>query len=227
MKASTNQTGLIRPFNMDPGECCAMFAAPIAENIVMSLSIQRTPDVSADHAERAYSNTIEELLRVFTVCAEEALDFKVAADIGLDHSLSVQLVGDWLPLSDKQKSWPVDGLYVQVAFDNPTLLEAFDPQYCTGHAMSVYDHLVCTSGVLNPGQQSAVKVEPNIARDYRLLVGDLYREKVGIWCASLMSFRNMTMIKCRAVLAGLDPEAEYALYRVRGGYCLDHQSRSK
>ena len=99
--------------------------------------------------------------------------------------------------------------------------------YCAGHAMTVYDHFVCTSGTINPGQHKAAEVEANLARDYRLMIADLYREKVGIWCASLMSFRNMVMVKCRAVLAGLDPEVEYAVYRVRGGYCLDHQWHRK
>ena len=213
-----------------------MFVAPIPDSIVMSLSIQKNPDICVVCAEKAYSQSHDELLRVLSECAREAPGFKIVADIDLDHTLCDQISSNWLPLSEKQESWQVDGLYVQVAFHNPALVDGFDPMYCAGHAMTVYDHFVCTSGTINPGQHKAAEVEANLARGYRLMIADLYHEKVGIWCASLMSFRNMVMIKCRAVLAGLDPEVEYAAYRVHRGYCLDfmaqrnetlHQDRSQ
>jgi hypothetical protein len=51
------------------------------------------------------------------------------------------------------------------------------------------------------------------ARNFRLVVNDIFREGVGVWCRDLVMPRNEILIKVRARLAGVDPAREWERFQ--------------
>ena len=226
MKAPTKQTGLIKPFNLDPAECNSMYISPLPEQLVMNLCLLLPWNQFDGDEQSAYEGVHDELARVAQRCTLDADNFNITSRIVHTLDYREETTAEWWSLPNLQQQWLCGGVYVQVHFLNPALTGGlFDPSCGTCLAMMVYDRLVSESGELNPSKQTPFLTTSRLASNYQDLVSRMYAEGAGVWTQSLVEFRNMVMIKCRAVLAGLDPEVEYAAYQKRGGYCLLYQAQ--
>ncbi len=121
-------------------------------------------------------------------------------------------------MSDRQKDWWYDGVYVQCGFWNSDL--ANDPAILRGvaTAMTWYDAslpLIPKVGSTGPRIMRFAEEAPGdqmpaiLARNFRFVVNTIFEEGVGVWNLALVDLRNEILVKTRAVLSGSDPESAW------------------
>jgi hypothetical protein len=130
----------------------------------------------------------------------------------------------WSMFEAKQDAWQIeDGLYIQASFLDYDLVGKPAPRREHAYPMTFLDTLVCRTGSTNPRGHEARKAFPESAQAYDNIVGNTYRNRVGVWTRGLVEFRNMALIQARAVLTDKDPVAEYARFVQAGGtYFLEY-----
>ncbi len=218
--------GLIRPFNLDPPECSAMYLSPLPEQLVMNLTILIPAD-DCDGSERLpYKNDHFELVRVAHDCTLNAGRFNIHSAIVDTLDYREETTAEWWSLSDPQRQWLCRGAYVQVHFLNPALVGGvLDPEMRAILCMTVYDRLVSERGELDPSMHKPFRATPRLASNHAEFVDRIYAEGTAIWTHGLVDFRSMVMIKARAVLAGRNPDDEYDRFVKAGGtYFLDYSA---
>jgi len=218
-------TGLIRPFNLDPAECKSMYNSSLPEHLVMNLTLLLPWDQVNEEEPCAHKGVPDELARVVERCTLDAGNFNIPSKIVHSLDYREESTAEWWSMPKLQQQWLYDGVYVQVHFLNPDLIGGlFDPSCGICIGMMVYDRLVSKRGELDPSKQPSFLTTERLAENYQNLLGRMYAEGVGVWTQSLIEYRNMVMIKCRAVLAGQNPDTEYDRFVKTGGsYFLEYR----
>ncbi|HEY3294946.1 MAG TPA: hypothetical protein VGL38_05890 [bacterium] len=134
-------------------------------------------------------------------------------------------------MSPAQDEWWYRGVYVQVGFWRPELADEESLIRGIAVAMTFYDATVKPYSMHQKIRAEARAFEGQyeddptpgvIARNYRLTVGDIFREGVGVWCRDLVMPRNEILVKVRARLANADPQQEWERFKASGmPYYLD------
>ena len=214
---------MIQPFNLGITEIRKMLARTIPVDLGMAVAVLNDPNMCIYCADEKLGEIHDSLVETVAECMKLAPQFGINSDIQEHDILYEMCIQDWIGLSVELQSWQADGLYIQVGFYDRALTDYAWPVYSVATAMSVYDHGVAATGFTNPEMHLPLKVDSVAALDYRLIVGNFFQENVGVWCQALIEFRNMVMIKCRAVLTGYDPDAEYERFVKAGGkYFLEY-----
>lgn len=142
--------------------------------------------------------------------------------------------GLWRLLTLRQRSWLVDGAYLQVGFYDPTVIEVANPFDGIAIAMTLYDSFVDRTGQLNPiyhlgidpsrGAGAAKWKDPlPIVNGYRVAVNSIFEIGLGIWSRQLVALRNTLLIEARARALGRNPKVELDKFKRAGHtYFLQH-----
>jgi hypothetical protein len=220
--ARKKTTGLIQSFNMaDPEERAAMFKAKSPERMTMMVYVLvHYQDCAAFGGipkgrfdwEWDGDDIKPVLEEVAHACIAKSpfphLDCQVIVKEEDDEGFSEL---DWVPTEQIHEDWAVAGtMPIQVGFFDcihqaPVQL----PIEAVYAAMTMYDTMYAATGAVNPKDHVAIEATARDDMAFRIVVNDIYRERLGIWCSDLMTLRNEVMIRVRARLYGDDPETEW------------------
>ena len=216
MTTPTNQTGLIKPFNLDHDNYCVMFDEPSASNIAMVVYLYYA---SASFDEETGTDTPklwQDTRAAILAFAKFGSTFvEPPIIIGLAHGEDLPL-GFYVSRSmrDTSKKWYC---YPQVGFYNPALLGKLSPPYTLLHealhtAMNFLAELWEITGTHEPSRHQAVTVDCNLAERYGDTVSIAYEKRIGVWHRELVEPCNRFMVMWYAVERGLDPISEYGRF---------------
>ena len=220
---SAQHNNSIQPFNLATSGIREMLARTIPVDLGIAVTVLKDPKMSRGDAAEKLDEIHDSLAEEVAECMKLAPQFGINSDIQAVHTLTDMCIEDWIDLSIELESWRVDGLYIQVGFYNRTMTFYAWPVFPVATAMTIYDVGVAATGFINPEKHLSLTVDSVAALDYHLIVGDFFKEDVGIWCQALVEFRNMVMVKCRAIMANRDPDEEYQRFVDAGGkYFLEY-----
>lgn len=216
--------GLIRPFNLDPSDCSAMYDSELPKQLVMNLTIL-IPSDECDGSERcAYKGVHYDLVRVAHDSTLNAGKFDIDSAMFDTLDYREEPTADLWSMSDLQQQWLINGAYVQVSFLNPMLVgNLLDPECRAYLCMTIYDWYVVETNEFDPSMHEPFPAAPKVASNIEQLVDRAYADGACIWTDGLLDFRSMVMIKARAILAGRDPDVEHERFIKAGGsYFLEY-----
>ncbi len=223
MKSKPDIAGLIQSFNLNQTERTAMFQLAVPDPITMVLHALRDPHDRTSAAHPNYKAISEKVFLLLEHCAGEARRFGIESNFEFEEEAGVDHTQVWVHPTPEQSEWFTKGMYLQLTFYNQRLIHVANPWQALATAMTLYDHSYSRQMDIDPTNHEDMRVRAIHARDARLMVGDVYRENVGVWCRQLVDFRTMILVKCRAVLLGEDSDGEYNRFVKAGGkYFLDY-----
>lgn len=217
----------IRQFNLDPdSELAEMYSRAVPDDYAVIVTLFYQDDVGNTNASAFLEGLLAE--GKFTLVPEFELAPKRKT------YLSVQRLPGFVRdgMSSAQMAWWHRGVYVECGFWCPDRAEDESFLRSISVAMTWHDatlkpnsnHRTIRSEVRAFDAEYPYDPTPSaLARNYRLIVGDIFRERVGIWSKDLVMPRNEILIKVRALLAGEDPAAEWERFKLLGmTYHLDN-----
>jgi len=207
-----SKKGLIKPFNLDPHEYDTMFNASPPDSITISVYLARMPQACPECVEEKCGDIHRKFLALVSKFPAEAASFGISAAVTIDHGLDLDSSCRWLLDIPWGRDWAVEGLYIQIGFFNPTLAGSTDPTDAILAAMHNIDGRIAASRTTDPARHKPLPAHQALADEFAGVVEDVYRNRVGVWCQSLVDFRVMMMIKTRALLLDRDPDQEYNQY---------------
>ena len=226
MKEQSQLGGLLQPFNnTDTDEREKNFEMPSTKDTTVVLffltQFERLSDGMEsrnewDSAEIWGDHTLDDFEAALHELVKECLAKSPFA--GLDYEIVVcepygeEFVNmDWLPMSELQEDWAIDGIHhLQVGFFDRELFNPCpDPKPAVYVGMTVYDQTYAETGVLEPMDQTPMAVDQLVEKLFRLFLGDIFKERVAVFCRELVGLRNELMVKAHAKLYGADPEQEW------------------
>jgi len=218
-----NRSKLIKPFDLDQEKCRDMFNSTLPEKLMITISVLSNPLRANPGSDETYSEIQDALETLIRDCSGQAKQFGICAKLRLEHQFGCNVLAILTPLDSLQKQWVCRDMYVQVSVHADTYLLKSDPVPGTRIAMTFYDLGVARTNSLNPADHEMVLAYSESARYYRRMINNMYKKRIGIWTEKLVPYRNMIMVKVRALLAGLDPDQEYERFIQAGGkYCLEY-----
>jgi hypothetical protein len=216
---NVSNTGLIKPFNLDPAEYAVMFNTKLPDHIVMTINVLKAELKCPDCAREYIDHRKQKLKSTMLEFTNRAVEFGISSMIAPVLLSDSGFDGLWSQFAAKQDAWQIeDGLYVQVAFYDFDLIGNRGPRREVAYPMTFLDTLVCRTGSVDPASHKASVVFSEIAKAYEKIVGNTYRNRIGIWSKDLVEFRNMVLVQARAVLTDRDPVAEYDRFIQAGGW---------
>lgn len=212
----------IQPFNLNRDERRAMYEAPLPDEMILAVSMMRDPDVCNHCVDEEYNRIHDGILECMDDCISNAASFGISADIVLAHGIVDNPLAMWLQNTPEQLAWQVEGLYFQAGFICATEEDIDDLSASACLNMSVYDRHAGSNVALDPHLHPDIPVSEDAAEQFRNLTGDMYRTGTGLLTSALLKFRDMVMIKGRAVQTGTDPDLAYKRFLQKNmRYCLE------
>jgi hypothetical protein len=223
--AETDDIGISR-FNLDENELQKMYRGPAPDDYDIVVELLYRDDGGKANAQSFLKELEAE------ACGAPVLKFELTGDAYTFYS-SQEL--PWLLediMSPEQQAWWHNGVYVECGIWRPDLADDPSLMRGIGVAMTWYDTSVKPISLHTTIDPAAIALEAHdpddqtpsiVARNFRLVVGDIFREGVGVWCRDLVDARNEVLVKVRSRLAGKDPQAEWERFQAHGlNYFLDY-----
>jgi hypothetical protein len=223
----TNQSilsKLLRPFNMGPDEYRAMYASkpPGDLNLVLFLLADSIGSGHGDFGGAVpwFEDDPEAVLKALVTSCLTGTHFSnmdVEIILANEDDPAANLT-DVITLEPIQQKWITHGVYPQLAFyggDDYSLVDLIQPHAAFHTAMTVSDAMYAKSGSTRSPDHHPIPVTEADARSYRLLVGNIFEERFGIWCETLFQLRNEVLVRTHATIKNeadeddRDPDVEW------------------
>ena len=235
MNSSTQPTGLIRPFNLDPHEYDAMYNGPLPDELRMV--IIESGVIHNDFLGVGINWQLfqADLMEDMKQCKEllvpgpdgTPLPVLDPRAFGLQCKITPHVVhGDAnncvrVPTGGGTVYCPDSVL--QVGFLARHHEAHIVPGNSLTYAMSIWDYLFCETNSAESADHHDVEVPADEAEAFRLVVGDSFREGWGFMNRQLVEYRNLAIVLAGAVNSSTDLCETYRRYLDKGKpYYLDY-----
>ena len=209
--------GLVRPFNLNQDEYENMFEGPIPTEVCMFTGIKIVSDDTSGTTRALLEKLHDPFVELISGCLNESDQWGIKVYKKLGRLISV----DEFPMTRLanriDELWSANDLTVNVVFYDMTTEIFFLPHTGTLYAMDFWDLLVYESESIDPVNHNPIPATSPLDVGYHLAVHDLFLERVSIWNRKLVDYRNMVMVKARALILDRDPDSEYAKFKHSGG----------
>lgn len=216
----------IYPFNLDEDELEVMYKQAMPHDFGVAVALMHRDEAGKANAV-AFLDELNAEAHIVSIPK-----FELSGDVKTYFSIQALPWHLDESMSPAQRAWWFNGMYVQCGFWRTGL--ANDPWIMRGiaTAMTWHDTRVkpfSSHRSLDPTPLAFESYHENdqipavLARNFRLVVNDIFREGVGVWCRDLVAARNEILIMVRTRLAGGDPQAEWERFEASGvNYYLDY-----
>ena len=210
-----NNTPKIVPHNASAAMRKVMYARKLPEVLWMPVVLYHLPCVSS-----AGLSTMANRLQGFLLRTHGITDIVGHCIVPRVHVIEMpQCVIS--ALKPQQLAWMIDSVYVQAGYcDTPGVTNIANSAACS---MTNNDTCVCLSEDVQPDTHIPMAATIDEANEYERTVRNHFRSGVGQWSKHLVDHRNQILVRSRAFVMGVDPDAGYDRFIKAGGkYYLEN-----
>jgi hypothetical protein len=215
----SNQMGVIRPFNLDPGDYEAMYNGPLPDKLQAILITNVEVDVETVH------ESIMDLMSDDEPEDEEETDTTGNTPSNSGRVLNPRVCGLKCGINlyyfnfmsrrefsgDPSIIRPIreDSIDIQLVFQEIDFMRPLGIIDGQVYAMDLFDHLCATTRSCESKAHLPIERDPETAERFRFVVHDIYRRRWGYMNRQLVDYRNKLLVMAIAMAIGKDPILAY------------------